>query len=139
MKKKVRVLIVDDEPALREVITARLEHSGYDCQAVGSVDEAEVSVEDFEPDLVLSDVVMPGVSGLELLRRLKSGTRRRLPVVLMTAHGTIDNAVEAMKEGAEDFLTKPLDDAKLTALLEALVADLERRRAAQSLEAALDG
>src|SRR5690606_32077881 len=133
------VLIVDDEPALRDVITARLEHSGYECRAVGSVGEAESSLEEFDPDLVLSDVVMPGASGLELLRRLKSGARRRLPVVLMTAHGTIDTAVEAMKEGAEDFLTKPLDDAKLTALLESLVADMERRRAAQSLEAALDG
>jgi DNA-binding NtrC family response regulator len=139
MKKKVRVLIVDDEPALRDVISARLEHTGYECRTAGSVEEAESSLSDFEPDLVLSDVVMPGGGGLDLLRRLKSGERRRLPVVLMTAHGSIDKAVEAMKEGAEDFLTKPLDDAKLTALLQSLVADLERRRATQSLEAALDG
>src|SRR5690606_6917317 len=60
MKKKVRVLIVDDEPALRDVITSRLEHSGYECRAVGSVGEAESSLEEFDPDLVLSDVVMPG-------------------------------------------------------------------------------
>src|SRR5690606_3077523 len=102
MQKKVRVLIVDDEPALREVIAVRLRHSGYECREAGRVAEAEALLEEFEPDLVLSDVVMPGVSGLELLRRLKAGARRRLPVILMTAHGTIGAAVEAMKEGAED-------------------------------------
>ena len=139
MKKKVRVLVVDDEPALRDVICTRLEHTGYECRAAASVSEAEESLQHFEPDVVLSDVVMPGASGLELLRRLKSGMRRRLPVVLMTAHGSVDTAVEAMKEGAEDFLTKPLDDGKLTALLASIVADLERHRAAAGLDAALDG
>jgi DNA-binding NtrC family response regulator len=139
MKRKVRVLVVDDEPGLRDVIRARLEHAGYDCRAVASVSEAEASLREFEPDIVLSDVVMPGVSGLELLRRLKSGTRRRLPVVMMTAHGTVDTAVEAMKQGAEDFLTKPLDDARLLALLDSIVTDLNRQRAAADLGAALDG
>ncbi len=139
MYKKVRVLIVDDEPKLREVLTARLEHSGYECRAAAAVDEAEALLDEFEPDLVLSDVVMPGASGLELLRRLKAGTRRGLPVILMTAHARVDDAVEAMKEGAEDFLVKPLDHAKLSVLLDSVVADLERRREARRLEAALDG
>lgn len=139
MKRRVRVLIVDDEPALRDVISARLEHAGYACRTAGSVSEAELSLEEHEVDVVLSDVLMPGVSGLELLRRLKNGPRRRLPVVLMTAHGSVDRAVEAMKEGAEDFLTKPLDDEKLTALLASVVEDLDRRRAADGLQAALDG
>ncbi|MEX2581654.1 MAG: sigma-54 dependent transcriptional regulator [Gemmatimonadota bacterium] len=139
MKRKVRILIVDDEPGLRDVISARLEHTGYECRAVGSVDEAETSLERFAPDVVLTDVVMRGATGLELLRRLKSGPRRRLPVVLMTAHGTIDLAVDAIKEGAEDFLTKPLDDERLTTLLASIVADLDRRREGEQLEAALDG
>lgn len=139
MKRKVRVLIVDDEPALRDVISRRLEYAGYDCRTAGSVAEAEASLEEHEVDVVLSDVLMPGVSGIELLRRLKSGPRRRLPVVLMTAHGTVDRAVEAMKEGAEDFLTKPFEDEKLTALLDSVVEDLDRRRAAEGLEATLDG
>src|SRR5690606_28751897 len=117
-----------DEPALRDVLVVRLRHSGYECRAAASVEEAEDLLGEFEPDLVLSDILMPGASGLELLRRLKSGSRRQLPVILMTAHGTIDAAVEAMKEGAEDFLTKPLDHAKLIPLLESVVADLERRR-----------
>lgn len=138
MQTKVRVLVVDDEPALREILTKRLEHLGYECRAASAVPEAEALLEEFDPDLVLSDVVMPGASGLELLRRLKSGVRR-LPVILMTAHGTVDEAVEAMKEGAEDFLTKPLDQDKLVALLDSVVADLERHREARKLEAALDG
>ncbi|MEX2570864.1 MAG: sigma-54 dependent transcriptional regulator [Gemmatimonadota bacterium] len=138
MTKDVRVLIVDDEPGLREVLSHRLEHWGYRCRAAADVGEAETLLESFEPDLVLTDVVMPGVSGLDLLRRLKSGKRRGVPVILMTAHGSVDAAVEAMKAGAEDFLTKPVDDDRLGVLMEAAVADLERGRQARAVEAALD-
>jgi CheY-like chemotaxis protein len=70
MPEAVRVLVVDDEPALREILTRRLSFWGFTCHAAAGVREAEVLVESFEPDLVLSDVVMPGASGLELLRRL---------------------------------------------------------------------
>src|SRR5690606_21105085 len=124
----VRVLVVDDEPALREVLSRRLMHWGFHVQEAADVREAEMLMDTFEPDLVLSDVVMPGVSGLQLLRRLKTGKRRRLPVILMTAHGTVDVAVEALKEGAEDFLVKPIDDEKLRVVLDAVIADLELSR-----------
>lgn len=135
----VRILVVDDEPALRDVLTRRLQHWGFDCEMAADVREAEARLETFEPDLVLSDVVMPGISGLQLLRRLKSGDRRRLPVVLMTAHGTVDAAVDAMKEGAEDFLVKPIDEDKLRVVLDSVISDLELRREARKLDAALSG
>jgi two-component system response regulator HydG len=138
MQHNVRVLIVDDEPDLREVLSRRLMHWGFHCQEAANVREAETLLETFEPDLVLSDVVMPGVSGLQLLRRLKSGKRRRLPVILMTAHGTVDAAVEALKEGAEDFLVKPIDDEKLRVVLDAVIADLELSRTARKLDAMLE-
>jgi DNA-binding NtrC family response regulator len=131
-------LVVDDEPALREVLSRRLGHWGFACQVAADVREAEQLLDSFEPDLVLSDVVMPGASGLQLLRRLKSGKRRRLPVVLMTAHGTVDAAVDAMKEGAEDFLIKPIDDEKLRLVLDSVVSDLALSRAARKVDAALD-
>ena len=135
----VRVLVVDDEPALRDVLSMRLRHWGYDCREAGSVAEAEALLDAFAPDLVLTDVRMPGVTGLELLRRLKAGSHRGVPVILMTAHGRINDAVEAMKEGAEDFLTKPIDDQRLRSVLEAVTADLERAREVRALERALDG
>jgi len=138
MQQNVRVLIVDDEPALREVLSRRLTHWGFPCQVAGDVREAEMLLDSFEPDLVLTDVVMPGASGLQLLRRLKSGSRRRLPVILMTAHGTVDAAVDAMKEGAEDFLIKPIDDEKLRLVLDAVVSEVELSREARRLDARLE-
>ena len=98
------VLVVDDEPALREVLSQRLTGWGYRVATAGDVREAEALLEHAEPDLVLSDVVLPGLSGLDLLRRFKARDNA-LPVVLITAHGNVDAAVEAMKAGATDFLT----------------------------------
>src|SRR5690606_12123405 len=113
MPSRVRVLVVDDEAGLRDVLITRLEHWGYSCVGAANVDAAESALASFDPDLVLSDIRMPRVTGLELLRRLRSGDKHRLPVILMTAHGTIDDAVEAMKYGAHDFLTKPIENEKL--------------------------
>jgi DNA-binding NtrC family response regulator len=136
--ESLKVLVVDDEPALREVLSLRIDTWGYRVVTAGDALEAERLLGEVEPDIVLSDVRMPQVSGLELLRRLKGRDAAR-PVILMTAHGSIDTAVEAMKQGAQDFLTKPLDYTKLHVLLETTAADLRRRREAESLERSLDG
>jgi DNA-binding NtrC family response regulator len=132
-----RVLVVDDEPALREVVSMRLQHWGYEVATAADVPEAERLVTEFEPDVVVSDVVMPGATGLDLLRRLQ-GNGRQVPVILVTAHGSIDTAVEAMKVGASDFLTKPLDYQKLHALIETIVAELAERGEVRKLEARLE-
>src|SRR5438067_9056423 len=100
--------------------------------------EATQIVEKQDPDIVITDVVMPEISGLELLRTLKAGDPNR-PVLLVTAQGSIDMAVEAMKQGARDFLTKPLTDLpKLQALLEDAERELELRRKAKRLTARMD-
>lgn len=138
MPSRTRILVVDDEAALRDILITRLEHWGYSCRGAADVAEADSALEAFDPDLVLSDIRMPRVTGLELLRRLRAGPRHRLPVVMMTAHGTIDDAVEAMKHGAVDFLTKPLDDHRLRSVLDTIVADLERSRAVRALEQDLE-
>ena len=104
------------------------------CDAV----EATRMVEKQDPDIVISDVVMPETSGLELLRSLKAGDPNR-PVLLITAQGSIDMAVEAMKQGARDFLTKPLTDLpKLKSLLDDAERELELRRKAKRLTARMD-
>jgi DNA-binding NtrC family response regulator len=134
MQNPIRVLLVDDEEGIRDVLATRLAHWGYRCRTAADVEEAEAHLATFDPDLVLTDLRMPRVSGLELLRRLKAGARRGLPVILMTAHGSVDDAVEAMKEGAEDFLTKPVDEHKLKMVLRSVVADLERARRLRAME-----
>jgi len=133
----LKVLVVDDEPALREVLSLRIDTWGFDVVTAADAFEAERLLAEVDPDIVLSDVRMPQMTGLELLRRLKGRNAAR-PVILMTAHGSIDTAVEAMKEGAQDFLTKPLDYTKLHVLLETAASDLRRRREMESLESALD-
>jgi DNA-binding NtrC family response regulator len=137
MQSSIRILVVDDEEGVRDVLATRLAHWGYRCRTAADVEEAESLLGSFDPDLVLSDIRMPRVSGFELLRRLKAGGRRSLPVILMTAHGSIDDAVDAMKDGAEDFLTKPVDEHKLHVVLKSVVADLERARRLRAMERSL--
>jgi DNA-binding NtrC family response regulator len=134
---RLGILVIDDEPALREVVSLRIADWGHDVRAVGDAAEAEREIDRQRPDLVLCDLVLPGSSGMELLKRIKRQDDR-LPVVMITAHGNVDGAVEAMKAGATDFLTKPLDYVSLFALLEATASDVRRQRESRSLDAQLD-
>ncbi len=135
-QEALRVVIVDDEAALREVLLLRLRGWGYDAWAASDVEEAEVRIEERRPDVVVTDVVLPGSSGIELLRRLKAADPT-LPVILITAHAGVDAAVEAMKAGAQDFLTKPIDYTTLHVLLESTAAELREREEARQLQAEL--
>jgi DNA-binding NtrC family response regulator len=103
-----RILVVDDEPSIRTVLKAHLAREGHDVSTATDGAEAVSALTATPYDLVISDLKMPGMSGLELLAWC---TREQpgLPVVLITAHGTVDTAVEALKLGAQDFITKPFD------------------------------
>lgn len=125
--------MVDDEAAMREVLDMRLQQWGYETHLAASGLEAREVLRQVDPDAVISDVVLPDVSGLDLLRSLQDGKPGR-PVVLITAYGTVDTAVEAMKVGAFDFLTKPLDYDKLRATLNAARLEIECRDSAFKLE-----
>jgi DNA-binding NtrC family response regulator len=103
-----KILVVDDEAAMREVLEMRLQEWGFEVRLAKDGLEAKELAESFDPDIVISDVIMPEVSGLELLKSLKAGDADR-PVILVTAQASIDVAVEAMKQGAQDFITKPID------------------------------
>jgi two-component system response regulator AtoC len=110
------VLLVDDDPAVLTVLEALLEQAGFGSVSVDSAQEA-IELLDARPfDVVLSDVKMPEMDGIELLRKVVS-RRSDLPVVLITAHGTVPMAVEAMKAGAADFLLKPFDRAEVIFVL----------------------
>src|SRR5436309_13679300 len=134
---KTRVLVVDDEPAMREVLEMLLQKWGFEVRLASDGIEGRELAESYDPDVVISDVVMPQLSGLELLRSLKSGNAAR-PVILVTAQGSIDMAVEAMKQGAQDFVTKKLDYSKLRARLEGAGKDLHARQGFRMHSARLD-
>jgi DNA-binding NtrC family response regulator len=135
--RKTKVLVVDDEPAIREVLEMILQEWGYEVRLASDGAEAKEMVETYDPDIVISDVVMPQLSGLDLLRCLKAGNPNR-PVILVTAHASIDLAVESMKQGAQDFITKPMDYPKLRAILKAAESDIEMRQTSRKLTSQLE-
>jgi two-component system NtrC family response regulator len=118
------ILLVDDEEPQRRVLAGFLKKRGYDVEAVGDADEALRVVSSRTVDLVLTDLRMPGRSGVELLEAVR-GINPEIPVVVMTAYGTVASAVDAMKRGAADYLGKPVDLDEL----EVLVARTLERRA----------
>src|SRR4030095_93724 len=136
--RKRKILVVDDDAGIRTSLAVPLQGCGFEALQASNATEAMYLVERQDPDIVISDVVMPETSGLELLRMLKAGDPHR-PVLLITAQGSIDVAVEAMKQGARDFLTKPLTDLpKLKALLDDAERELEMRRKARRLTARIE-
>lgn len=121
------ILIVDDETLQREILTTILADEGYETYSASSGEEALKLVKAYEPDVVLTDLKMGKMDGIELLEKVK-GLRQPPTVILMTAFGTVDSAVDAMKKGAFDYLTKPLD--KEVVLL-AIRRAIERRELLQ--------
>jgi len=111
------ILIVDDERTLARAVRAFLQESGYEAEVAGDAEQALGLLETLRPDVVFSDVRLPGMSGIELLRRIREFDPA-LPVVIMTAYGTIEGAVEAVKLGAFDYIKKPVDLEELKLLAE---------------------
>jgi DNA-binding NtrC family response regulator len=106
------ILVVDDEPLQRGILQTILDGEGYETITAGSGSEALAAIRKIPPDVVVSDLKMAGMDGIELLGSLPQ-TPAPPPVIIVTAHGTIDSAVEAVKLGAFDYLTKPLDKQKI--------------------------
>ncbi len=106
------ILVVDDEPLQREIMKTILEREGYPVLCAASGSEALALMKKTPADLVLTDLKMTGMDGIELLAAIPRGLVPP-PVILVTAHGTIDSAVEAVRNGAFDYLTKPLDKTRL--------------------------
>jgi DNA-binding NtrC family response regulator len=115
-KSKINILVVDDERGLCAGVQEALGREGYAVDAVNDASAALQRTQERLYNLVITDVRMPGLDGLELLRQVKARSRDTL-FILMTAFGTVDSAVQAMKEGAYDYLAKPLDLQRLRALV----------------------
>ena len=106
------ILVVDDEKNMRRVLCAMLNREGFDCIEAENGRQALAYVQKIKPVCMITDLKMPDVDGLELLTRIRK-MGLGLPIIMITAHGTVDTAVQAMKEGAFDYLTKPFDKAEL--------------------------
>jgi len=119
-----RLLIVEDEPILRITVADALRKEGWDVSVAEDGAEALASFERLHHDVVLSDLLMPRMDGVELLKRVKA-LRPGTTVVIVTAHGTVDTAVEAMRLGAADFITKPFSIAQLLVRLENVCSFLQ--------------
>jgi two-component system nitrogen regulation response regulator NtrX len=121
---KSRILVIDDESAIREALRTTLEYEGYEFVGAATGQEGLALVEREAPDLVLLDVKMPGMDGLEVLDRLRA-MNEALPIVVVSGHGTISTAVEATKKGAFDFIEKPFASERV---LVSLRNALDQRR-----------
>jgi len=130
MSNQFRVLVIDDDPGVRDYMEALVSRQGYEVLAVADGEQALQSLETTQPDLVTLDVVLPGMDGLETLSELK----KRLPdvpVVMLSGHGQARNIVEAMRLGASDFLRKPFEVEELEL---AFQKALEKRALKQEVE-----
>jgi len=122
-----KVLVIDDEANLRKVLAALLRRDGYD---VTIAEDGEVGLAEFQKngaDAVITDLVMPKVGGMEVLRAVNSADPE-VPVIIITAHGTVDSAVEAIKLGAFDYVTKPFDQTELSNVLAKAIRTHETAR-----------
>jgi len=134
-----RVLIVDDMEANRAVMCRRLERYGYSIETAASGAAALQAIAKSMPDIVLLDYMMPQMNGIEVLRELRgNAATRELPVIMVTARAESDATVEALKEGVDDYVTKPIDFDVLRARMDAHFAKRRDSADLQRANAALD-
>ena len=116
MAKKISILIVDDEESVRDSLLNWFIEDGYRVECAGDARRALTLLESDEFDIILADIKMPGMDGLEMLKRIKSLKKDSI-VIMMTAFATVDTAVQALKDGAFDYVTKPFDPDDLSHLI----------------------
>jgi two-component system phosphate regulon response regulator PhoB len=129
-----RILIVEDEEALTLLLRYNLEAAGYDVDTVARGDEADVRFKESPPDLVVLDWMLPGLSGIELCRRLRSRPETRaLPIIMLTARGEESERVRGLSTGADDYIVKPFSVPELLARVTALLRRSSPERVAHVL------
>jgi two-component system, OmpR family, phosphate regulon response regulator PhoB len=129
-----RILIVEDEEALTLLLRYNLEAAGYDIESVARGDDADLRLREAIPDLVILDWMLPGVSGIELCRRLRTRPEtRQLPIVMLTARGEESERVRGLSTGADDYVVKPFSVPELLARVAALLRRASPERVADVL------
>src|SRR4051812_44937893 len=125
MAPRGSVLVVDDEPTIAEVVSRYLERAGYDTRIAGDGPRAIQLAGEQRPDLVVLDLMLPGLDGLEVMRRLRelgeTGPRDRIAIILLTAKGEESDRVIGLRLGADDYVVKSFSPAELGARVDALL------------------
>ena len=134
---KNRILIVDDDESLRRVMQVQLQRSGYEVPTAVDGPQALAMLPTVVPDLVITDLKMPGMSGLELLKQIRA-EYPEMVILLITAFGTVETAVEAMKAGAYDYITKPVHGDELQLVVSRALEHLNLRQEVRALRTSLD-
>ena len=134
---KSRILVIDDEAAIRDSLRMTLEYEGYEFLGAATGQEGLALAEREAPDLVLLDVKMPGMDGIEVLERLRN-MNDQLPIVVISGHGTISTAVEATKKGAWDFIEKPFASERVLVSLRNALDQRQLRDENRSLKKAVE-
>ncbi len=130
-----RVLVVEDESAIAELISINLRHAGYDVTIASDADQAQIEVDGVLPDLIVLDWMLPGQSGLVLAKRWRSQARtRELPIIMLTARAEEGDMISGLDAGADDYLTKPFSTNELLARIRAVL----RRKAPEALDTMVD-
>src|SRR5690348_6044275 len=125
-----KILVVDDQPSNRNILQQQLTLKGYLVDTASSGKEAIERAQAGRPDLIIVDFMMPGLGGVDVLKELRKRDNDA-PVIMLTAYGTVDRAVQAMKEGAYDFITRPVDPDHMALVVEKA---LERQRLKREIE-----
>lgn len=119
---KLNILVVEDEDAIRGMLVMVLEQAGFSLTAVADAEEAQKVLDEYFPDLILLDWMLPGMSGVEWARRLKKDPIfRELPIILLTARGEEEDKVRGLEIGADDYMTKPFSPKELVARIRAVL------------------
>jgi two-component system response regulator ResD len=126
MERRGSVLGVDDEPTITDVVSRYLRRAGYETRSAAAGPAALQLVGEARPDLVVLDLMLPGMDGLEVMRRLRANAdRRRLPVILLTAKGEPADRVLGLRLGADDYVAKPFSPAELVARVDAVLRRMD--------------
>src|SRR4051794_29731553 len=136
MREPARILIVDDNDTNRDILKRRLAIHGYDLIEAADGEQAMSATREYQPDLILLDVMMPKLDGFEVCRRLKSDASLPfIPIVLVTAKSASDDVVQGLEAGADEYITKPVDQAALVARVRSMlrVKSLQDRVQAQTI------
>jgi len=131
-----KILIVDDEPAIREMVVFALERVGFDVIEAGDAQEALTRIADQSPSLILLDWMLPDVSGVDLARRLKRDeVAQRIPIIMLTARSEENDKIRGLEVGADDYITKPFSPRELVARINAVLRRIEPEAAEAAIEA----
>src|SRR6186997_3197087 len=130
-----RIMVVEDEEALTTLLRYNLDAEGYDVETVGRGDDADTRLKERVPDLVVLDWMLPGLSGIELCRRLRSRTATaQLPIIMLTARGEETDRVRGLATGADDYIVKPFSVPELLARVTALLRRTKPERVSANLK-----